>query len=167
MRDDLVRVSLRLLRVLGIALLGITMLGAVACGDDDDDAGSAGTAPTGNGLAVVATTTIIADLARNVAGEHAAVSSLLPANADPHDFEPNPSDLEMAADADLILEHGLELDTWAEDLIDESGANAPVAVVTDGVRTAFTRSLRMKRPLRTTSMATLTRTSGSMSPTPR
>jgi ABC-type Zn uptake system ZnuABC Zn-binding protein ZnuA len=111
-------------------VLGALVLGA--CGDEDDGNDEAGNP---DALSVVATTTIIADLARNVAGEFANVDSLLPPNADPHSFEPTPRDIEAAADADLILQHGMELDAWAGGLIEESGSDAPVEIVTDGVRT--------------------------------
>ena len=103
---------------------------AVACGDDDDaPAGTSGDAR----IAIVATTTIIADLARNVAGERASVTSIIPPGADPHDFEPTPDDIEQIADADLVLEHGLGYDEWAHDLVEQSGTDAPITEVTDGV----------------------------------
>jgi zinc/manganese transport system substrate-binding protein/manganese/iron transport system substrate-binding protein len=121
---------------MALMIVLVTLI-ATACGDDDSgDGGNGATTGSGDaGLRVVATTTIVADLARNVAGDQAEVSSLLPANADPHDFEPAPGDVEQAADADLILEHGMDLDVWIEGLVEESGTDAPVAVVTDGVRT--------------------------------
>ncbi|MDQ4044482.1 MAG: metal ABC transporter substrate-binding protein [Chloroflexota bacterium] len=119
----------------------VAMLLTAACGSDEDEgdtganAGDAGTAVSGSSseLQVIATTTIIADMARQVAGDRAEVTSLLPVNADPHDFEPTPRDVEAVADADLVLEHGLGLDGWAEGLVDESGTGAPVVTVTDGI----------------------------------
>lgn len=109
--------------------LAVLALLAVVVGCGDDGGGD------GDGTLVVATTTQIADMARNVAGDRARVASLLPANADAHDFEPTPRDVEQVADADLVLEHGLGLDTWIGDLIDESGTDATVAVVTEGIET--------------------------------
>jgi zinc/manganese transport system substrate-binding protein len=107
-----------------------------ACGSDDEGAGGdADTNAEGGALNVVATTTQIADMARNVAGERANVSGLIPANADVHAFEPTPRDVERVADADLVLMHGMELDAWAEELVRQSGTNATVVVVTEGVRT--------------------------------
>lgn len=86
-------------------------------------------------IAVMTSTPIIADLARQVAGERADVRSLLPPNADPHDFEPSPSDLVDVEKADLVLVHGLGLDTWLVDMIDTVGPEGPVVTVTDGIET--------------------------------
>lgn len=104
-----------------------------ACGDADGVSDNGSDSGNTEQFTVVATTTHIADFARNVAGDRAAVISLLPANADAHDFEPTPRDVERVADADLILRHGMDLDVWATSLVSESGSSAPVVVVTDGV----------------------------------
>lgn len=109
------------------ALLGMLVL--AACGGDEDGA-------TGDdGLAVVTTTTIIADMARNIGGDRVSVRSLVPANADPHSFEPAPRDVSALADAAVVLEHGMGLDAWISDMVKGSGTQASVAVVTDGVTT--------------------------------
>ena len=93
-------------------------------------------APRDNGpLGVVATTPIIADLVRQVGGQRVEVESILPNNADPHDFEPRPEDIIKVEDAAVVFTHGLRLDEWASDLIDNSGTDAPVFVVTDGIET--------------------------------
>lgn len=128
----------RLMRTLTIV---IVVLLTAACGTGEDEGsanvnagGAVTTVSDSSGeLQVVATTTIIADLARQVAGDRARVTSLLPANSDPHDFEATPQDVESIADADLVLEHGLGLDAWTEGLVDESGTSAPVVTVTDGI----------------------------------
>lgn len=86
-------------------------------------------------LAAVATTGIVADLVAQVGGPRVAVRSLLPANADPHDFEPAPEDLVEVEEADAIFRHGLELDGWAEGLIENAAVEVPVVVATDGVET--------------------------------
>jgi ABC-type Zn uptake system ZnuABC Zn-binding protein ZnuA len=86
-------------------------------------------------LAVVATTPLLADLVHQVGGGRVAVQSILPPNADPHDYEPKPADLVGIEDADLIVEHGLNLDHWAEQLVDNAGTSAPVVVATNGVPT--------------------------------
>ena len=76
----------------------VPSLTAVACGGDDDG-GSAD-------VTVVATTTEVADLVRNVAGDRAEVIGILSANSDPHDYEPRPSDAESLAEADLVVQSG-------------------------------------------------------------
>lgn len=95
----------------------------------------AGTPPAGAPLDVVATTTIIADLVRQVGGARVAVGSMLPPNADPHDFAPSPADLTKLEDAAAIVRHGLGLDAWADQLLDTADVSAPVFVATDGVET--------------------------------
>lgn len=86
-------------------------------------------------LKVVASTPIIADLVRQVGGDRVQVESILPANADPHDFEPKPDDIIKVEDAQAIFTHGLHLDDWAKDLIENSGTSAPVYVTTHGIQT--------------------------------
>lgn len=116
--------------VSAVLLLVASML--IACGSNGrSDEATEGEA----NLTVAATTTIIADLAYNVAGDRAAVTAIIPAGADPHDFEPTPADVEEIADADLVLEHGLGNDEWAHELIEQSGTEATVIEVTEGVAT--------------------------------
>jgi zinc/manganese transport system substrate-binding protein len=89
----------------------------------------------GGSLKVVATTPIIADLVRQVGGQRVEVESILPNNADAHDFEPRPEDIIKVEDAEAVFTHGLHLDEWANDLIENSGSDAHVFVVTDGIET--------------------------------
>jgi ABC-type Zn uptake system ZnuABC Zn-binding protein ZnuA len=91
---------------------------AVLAGCGSIDAG--GTAQS----RVVATTPVAADLVRAVAGEQAKVTSMVPANADPHEYEPRPRDIAALADADIIVRSGGDLDAWLEDAITASGTTA-------------------------------------------
>jgi ABC-type Zn uptake system ZnuABC Zn-binding protein ZnuA len=86
-------------------------------------------------LKVVASTGIIGDLVNQIGGSRVKVSTILPANADPHEFEPSPKDVATLQDANVVFIHGLGLDNWAQDLIDNSGADFTVVTVTDGVET--------------------------------
>lgn len=88
----------------------------------------------GGPLVVVTTTPILADLVRQIGGVRVEVESLLPANADPHDFEPAPADIVSLEGAELVVQHGLGLDPWAADLIDSAGTDL-VIVATTGVPT--------------------------------
>ncbi len=60
----------------------------------------------GDQLQVVASHGILAEVARNVAGDAAEVSTLIPIGADPHAFSPTPSDLIAVAEADLVIING-------------------------------------------------------------
>lgn len=89
----------------------------------------------GGPLPVVTTIGILADMVRHVGGERVAVDSLLPANVDPHEFEPTPQDVVRAESAKLIVQHGLGLDHWAEVIIASADSGAPVVTATDGIAT--------------------------------
>jgi ABC-type Zn uptake system ZnuABC Zn-binding protein ZnuA len=90
---------------------------------------------SGSELQVVATTTQVADLARNVAGDRAAVIGILAANSDPHEYEPRPSDAVAVAGADLIFKSGGDLDLWLDQVVESSGTDAPVVALIDSVKT--------------------------------
>jgi ABC-type Zn uptake system ZnuABC Zn-binding protein ZnuA len=113
--------------ILSFALMVVVSLAVVACGGDDD--GGSG------GVTVVASTTEVADLARNVAGDRADVIGILSANSDPHDYEPRPSDAESLVESDLVLKSGGDVDLWLDEVIESSGSDAPVATLIDSVQT--------------------------------
>ncbi len=83
-------------------------------------------------LKVVTTFTIIADMAQNVAGEAADVVSLIPAGAEVHNFQPTPSDIQAASDADLILWNGLGLEAWFDRFF-RNLRDVPAVTVSAGV----------------------------------
>jgi manganese transport system substrate-binding protein len=63
---------------------------------------------------ILTTFTVLADMARNVAGDKAIVESITKPGAEIHGYEPTPSDLVRGKDADLILDNGLNLERWAD-----------------------------------------------------
>jgi manganese/iron transport system substrate-binding protein len=83
-------------------------------------------------LKVVTTFTVIADMARNVAGEGVEVVSVTKPGAEIHGYEPTPQDIVAASDADLILWNGLNLERWFEQFLTNLG-DVPAATLTDGV----------------------------------
>ena len=84
---------------------------------------------------VVATTTQVADLARQVGGDKVEVRQILGPNADPHEYEPRPSDAAAVAEADVVLRSGGDVDEWLDGVIDNAGGDAPVVTLIDAVRT--------------------------------
>ncbi|MBW4552262.1 MAG: metal ABC transporter substrate-binding protein [Aphanocapsa sp. GSE-SYN-MK-11-07L] len=62
---------------------------------------------------VLTTFTILADMAQNVAGKQAIVTSITKPGAEIHGYEPTPSDLERGQRANVILDNGLNLERWA------------------------------------------------------
>jgi zinc/manganese transport system substrate-binding protein len=114
--------------VLARVSIAIVLLAAVAL-----VTGRADPASGGDGrMVVVATTTQAADLARNVAGDDAEVVGLLSPNADPHDYEVRPHDLQALADADLVVRSGGDVDEWLDEAIEGSGSHAPVVTLMQG-----------------------------------
>lgn len=83
-------------------------------------------------LKVVTTFTVIADMARNVAGEAAEVESITKPGAEIHGYEPTPRDILRAQGADLILWNGLNLERWFEQFF-ANLSDVPGVVVSEGV----------------------------------
>ncbi len=83
-------------------------------------------------LKVVTTFTVIADMARNVAGEAADVVSITKPGAEIHNYQPTPRDLVNASDADLLLWNGLNLELWFEQFVDNLG-EIPSVTVSEGI----------------------------------
>jgi ABC-type Zn uptake system ZnuABC Zn-binding protein ZnuA len=82
---------------------------------------------------VVATTVQITALAREVGAGKIELKGLVPAGADPHEFEPVASDLVALEGADLVLRHGIGLDEWLDRTL-KAGKKAKLVTVTAGVR---------------------------------
>ncbi|MBO0139892.1 metal ABC transporter substrate-binding protein [Agrobacterium sp. Ap1] len=81
---------------------------------------------------VVTTFTIIADMAKNVAGDAADVESITKPGAEIHNYQPTPRDLLRARDADLVLRNGLNLELWFERFLKNLG-DVKNVTVSDGV----------------------------------
>lgn len=79
---------------------------------------------------VVATTTMIADLARQIGGDRVQVVGLMPPGTDPHIYEPTPSDSVLFRKAALVLYNGLHLEGKMLDMVENAGARA-VALAED------------------------------------
>ncbi|WP_296585524.1 metal ABC transporter substrate-binding protein [Xanthobacter sp.] len=81
---------------------------------------------------VVTTFTVIADMAKNVAGDAAQVESITKPGAEIHNYQPTPGDLIKAQGANLILWNGLNLELWFEKFFSRL-KNVPSVVVSTGV----------------------------------
>ncbi len=106
-----------------VATLVMAALVATACGGPGSTS-----APSGDGeaLRVVTTTTILADLVRQVGGDRVSVESLVPKGGEVHTFDPTPSDVRNVTEADLVFVNGLGLDDWLAELVTNAGSDAPV-----------------------------------------
>ncbi|GAB7191884.1 metal ABC transporter substrate-binding protein [Kineococcus sp. NUM-3379] len=88
--------------------------------------------PPDDGRPLVLTTfTVLADMARNVAGDHLRVESITKAGAEVHGYEPTPADIRKVSGADLVLDNGLGLEAWFGQFVED--ADVPHVVVSEGV----------------------------------
>lgn len=110
--------------LVALALVALTGT-SVGCGGDQ--------IATGEGLRVVTSAGFLADLAGNVAGDRAVVSSLIPPDTSPHGFEPTPSDLRTVAAADLVVLNGAGLEEGLADAMREAGGDTPVVEAAAGL----------------------------------
>lgn len=85
-------------------------------------------------LRVVATFSILADLARNVGGEKVAVTALVGPDADAHTYQPTPTDARAVAEADVLITNGLGLEGWLVRLKGAAKSKAIVVVASAGVK---------------------------------
>ncbi len=114
----------------------LLMLALPACSSGSTPvAGSPG--PTGVGqstkLVVVTTTTQIRSMAQAVVGDLATVRSFLTPGADPHVFEPKPSDVQAISQSAVVLKNGIGLDNWVDKIINNADGNRPLIVVSQGI----------------------------------
>ena len=112
--------------VLAAALLPVAF--AAGCG------GSAG-ARSGSGIDIVATTTQAGDFVRHVGGERVELHQILQPNADPHEYEPRPSDAKSVAGATLAVRSGGDVDDWLQGVIDNAGSGAALLTLSEHVHT--------------------------------
>lgn len=84
---------------------------------------------------VVASFTVLADIVKQVGGDHVKVKSLVEPDGDPHTFEPTPQDSQALAKADLVFVSGLGLEGWMDRLVSASGYRGQPVVVSTGITT--------------------------------
>lgn len=114
------------MRVGGVML--VLVLGAVLFGGVNMTAAAEKT----ERMKVVTSFTVIADIARHVAGDAADVESITKPGAEIHDYQPTPRDIVRARNADMILWNGMNLERWFERFMqDIKGAKS--VIVSEGV----------------------------------
>lgn len=108
------------------AALGLAGVTVAACGVADSGGARAG-------VRVVAGTTQLGDVAREVGGDAVAVTQLLRASTDPHEYEPRPSDVKALLDARVVLASGVGLDGWLTEIARDAGVQDKLVDVGDRV----------------------------------
>jgi manganese/iron transport system substrate-binding protein len=114
-------------RISGIFLCCLLALLSAGCGGGKSSSSSAS-----GKKKVVTSFTIIADMARQVAGDAAEVESITKPGSEIHGYEPTPKDIVKAQGADLVLWNGMNLELWFEKFF-ENVKDVPGAVLTEGV----------------------------------
>jgi ABC-type Zn uptake system ZnuABC Zn-binding protein ZnuA len=101
-------------------LLAIIVVVVAACGSISRAGAADGK------VHVITTTTIFADMVRQVGGDRVSVESLVPKGGEVHTFDPTPGDIRRITEADIAFRNGLGLDDWLAALIEDAGTSAPL-----------------------------------------
>jgi zinc/manganese transport system substrate-binding protein len=85
-------------------------------------------------LKVVATFSILADLAKQVGGDRVEVRALVGPNGDAHVYAPTPADVRTLVVAQLVVTNGLGFEGWMDRLVNASATKAAILVAAKGVK---------------------------------
>lgn len=95
--------------------------------------GSEGDADPDDGILVVASTTMLEDLVRELAPDGVRVEGIMAPGGDPHLYQPTPGDARLVAQSDLVVRNGLHLEGWIDDLLENAGGERPIVTASEGV----------------------------------
>jgi len=139
--------STRGLRQLSVVVVSALALGVGSCASNAPSTNSnsqaqSSPAATIDELQVVTTFLPVTQFTKAVAGDRAEVTQLLPTNVGPHDYQAKPEDAQRLAQADVLVQNGLEMEEFLEDLVQTAGnANLKVIDSSQGVPTISTESI--------------------------
>lgn len=111
--------------VVTMVLLWLILIGVAACGGETE---SLSAAP--GRMLVVASIAPLADFVQQVGGDHVQVITLVPPGASPHTYELTPAQAEQVARASLLVLNGVELEYWADKLVQSAGNPSLIVVDT-------------------------------------
>jgi zinc/manganese transport system substrate-binding protein len=112
-------------KTIQLLLIGLLISFLTGCGNS---APVASTTPT-----IITTFSVLADMAQQIAGNTATVTSLVPTNGDAHVFEPTPANGVALVNATAVIELGLGFEPWFADLYASSGSKATRITASTGV----------------------------------
>jgi manganese/iron transport system substrate-binding protein len=107
--------------------LGFAIAILAVAGCTGTSSGLSGPTSAPDALKVVATTTVLADMVKQVGGANVDVTSIVPKGGVVETFDPSPQDVARISEADLIVMNGLGLDAWLEPAIQAAAEDVPVA----------------------------------------
>ena len=84
-------------------------------------------------LKVLASTTFLADITQNIAGNRLHVDSLLPFGADPHAYQAAPSDVAKISESNLLVLNGIEYEHFIKPLLENAGGERLIVTASDGL----------------------------------
>ena len=90
---------------------------------------------TAEPLKVVASFSILGDLAREVGGDRIELHTLVGRDADAHVYQPTPADAKTIAQAKLVIVNGYGFEGWIDRLVKSSGYRGAVLVASSGIKT--------------------------------
>ncbi|NJO49119.1 MAG: zinc ABC transporter solute-binding protein [Leptolyngbyaceae cyanobacterium RM2_2_4] len=129
------QLSSNLVRRLSVAVVSTIALSLGSCATNTPTTSSespqadASPAATADELQVVTTFLPITQFTKAVAGDRVEVTQLLPTNVGPHDFQARPEDVQRLTQADVLVQNGLEMEEFLEDLV--ANANNPDLKIID------------------------------------
>jgi ABC-type Zn uptake system ZnuABC Zn-binding protein ZnuA len=109
-----------------IIIFVVVVLFLAACGSAPSKSDGA--------LNVLASTTFLADIAQNVAGDRVKVESLLPIGSDPHSYQAAPSDVAKIAESKILILNGLGYEGFIDPLLQNAGGERLVIEATAGLK---------------------------------
>ena len=110
-----------------LALCLTASLFAAGCG------GAAGDSSSGAKKKVTVTTSFLADMTKELAGDYVDIDLVIPAGEDPHLYVAQPADLKKLKDADLVLYHGLHFEGKMVEVLEKRGTAVTADFPTDDV----------------------------------
>jgi ABC-type Zn uptake system ZnuABC Zn-binding protein ZnuA len=124
-------ISGQALRLFALSLAAIALLASVLLAACQEEEVGEGETPR---VKVVASLAIFADFVRQVGGDRVDVSTLIPAGADPHTYDPPPGRVVWLTEADLVIVNGLGLEAALQDVIDENTpSSTPITELSQGL----------------------------------
>ncbi|HKY56301.1 MAG TPA: metal ABC transporter substrate-binding protein [Anaerolineales bacterium] len=112
-------------RALFLSLIIVLLI--TSCGGRSDS--PSGTAAPG----ILTSTTFLADITQNIAGDRVKVESLLPVGSDPHSYQPTPQDVTKIAQSKVLIINGAEYEHFLEGLLENAGGEREVIEASAGI----------------------------------
>jgi ABC-type Zn uptake system ZnuABC Zn-binding protein ZnuA len=83
---------------------------------------------------ILTTTTILADVTRNVVGDRFTAESLVPAGSDPHSYQPVPQDATKINGSKVLVIHGADYEGFLQPLLENAGGKEHLIDASTGLR---------------------------------